>query len=137
MIKCIHDKYDVLQIWQISQISYTLYNLRYVGNAFPLNGMCASSSCTTSCVCLKLKKTCRPNKRWCLFIHFIHFHPLSSTFIHLTLSRAGPSAIYKGRGGAHWALTWFGGVLGVVFSNFSDNLLSYDLHQTKGFTTFR
>ena len=49
-----------------------------------------------------------------------------------------PSAVSKGWGGAMMAPPGFGGMLGVVVSNFSDNLISYsDWHQTKGFTTFR
>ena len=32
--------------------------------------------------------------------------------VFLTLSRAAPSAVSKGRGGAHWAPPGFGGMLG-------------------------
>ena len=67
--------------------------LRYNRNTPPLNGKCASSSCTTNCVCLKLKKPCRPSKRCCPTYSgkIMSFYGLQPTVFTFFYSTANPS----------------------------------------------
>ena len=70
--------------------------LRYNRNTPPLNGKCASSSCTTNCVCLKLKKPCRPSKRCCptysgKIMSFYGLQPTVFTFFYSTANPSPPT----------------------------------------------